>query len=241
MPVVLYETLAWVAPWARVSPRAALIWGAAQTLASSHSESVKRAGFEGEGPALGDALFRALIDNPNGVVVTSDPYEITMERIGTDDGRVQLEIPELLQELVDLVDEAPPSAADEFPFVLAAGERRNSTANTIFRDPEWRKKDAEGALRMSPGDAERLGIETGGRVRITTKRGSAEAVVEVHDSLREGHVTLPNGHGLEYPGADGERRVHGVAPNELTSKEDRDWLALTPWHKHVRARLEVVA
>jgi formate dehydrogenase len=30
-----------------------------------------------------------------------------------------------------------------------------------------------------------------------------------------------------------------VAPNELTASEDRDWLAGTPWHKHVRARVEV--
>ena len=31
----------------------------------------------------------------------------------------------------------------------------------------------------------------------------------------------------------------GVAPNELTASEDRDWFAGTPWHKHVRARVEV--
>ena len=28
--------------------------------------------------------------------------------------------------------------------------------------------------------------------------------------------------------------------NELTDIEDRDWLALTPFHKHVRVRLEAV-
>jgi formate dehydrogenase len=32
----------------------------------------------------------------------------------------------------------------------------------------------------------------------------------------------------------------GVAPNELTSSDDRDWFAGTPHHKHVRARLEKV-
>ena len=51
----------------------------------------------------------------------------------------------------------------------------------------------------------------------------------------------PNGQGLEYPDSSGERVVHGVAPNELTASEDRDWLAGTPWHKHVRARVEAVA
>jgi len=239
MPVVLYETLGrsleeGLAP-------AALVWGMSQTTAASQPEVVQRAGFEGEGPALGDALFRAILDNTQGVVVTSDTYEGTMEKVRTADGKVNLVIPELLQELADLIDEAPPKTTDEYPFVLAAGERRTSTANTIFRDPTWRRKDADGALRMSPGDAARLGIDSGGRVLITTKRGSAEATVEVNDTLRDGHITLPNGHGLEYPDEDGQRRVFGTPPNELTSSEDRDWFALTPWHKHVRARVEVLA
>ncbi len=238
MPVVLYETLG-RSLGAGLEP-AALLWGAAQTLAASEPASVRRAGFEGEGLEPGNSVFRALLDNPNGAVITSDPYEVTMERIGTDDGKVQLVIPELLQELVDLVDEQPPKLTDEYPFILAAGERRTSTANTIFRNPGWRRKDADGALRMSPGDAEKLGVTDGDRVRITTKRGSAETVVEVSDTLRDGHVTLPNGHGLEYPDDDGTRRVIGAPPNELTSGEDRDWLALTPWHKHVRARVEAV-
>jgi hypothetical protein len=49
---------------------------------------------------------------------------------------------------------------------------------------------------------------------------------------------LPNGLGLSYPAADGANVVSGVAPNDLTSTDDRDWLAGTPHHKHVRARLE---
>ncbi len=239
MPVVLYETLG--RALGEGLEGSALIWGAAQTLAAEHPDSVRRAGFEGEGAALGNALFHAILENANGVVITSDPYEVTMERIGTSDGRIQLVIPELLQELTDLIDEEPPRSTDEYPFILAAGERRTSTANTIFRDPSWRRKDREGSLRMSPGDAERLGVETGDRVRISTKRGKAEAVVEVNETLREGHITIPNGHGLEYPDEDGTRKVIGVSPNELTSSEDRDWFALTPWHKHVRARVEAIA
>jgi anaerobic selenocysteine-containing dehydrogenase len=239
MPIVLYETLG--RSLAEGEEPAALIWGAAQTLAAEHSESVRRAGFEGEGAALGDALFDAILGRPEGVVITSDDYEVSFERIATDDGRIALEIPELIDELKALEGEAPPAADDAYPFVLAAGERRGSTANTIYRDPSWRRKDAEGALRISPGDADRLGVDTGGRVRVTTKRGSIETVVEVSDTLRDGHVTLPNGLGLEYPGEDGVRRPHGAPPNELTSSEDRDWLAGTPWHKHVRARVEAVA
>jgi hypothetical protein len=43
---------------------------------------------------------------------------------------------------------------------------------------------------------------------------------------------------VDYPDASGRSATHGVAPNELTASEDRDWVAGTPWHKHVRARVE---
>jgi len=149
-------------------------------------------------------------------------------------------VPELLEELGGLRDEKP-AADGEFPFVLTAGERRTSTANTIFRDPAWRKKDADGALRMSPADAARLGVASGGRVRVTTRRGSALATVEVNAGMQAGHVSLPNGLGVSYPDEAGRPIIHGVPPNELTASDDRDRIAGTPWHKHVRARVEAVA
>ena len=155
-----------------------------------------------------------------------------MRRLETPDKKVSLAIPRLLEELDALAGEAPLDNGD-FPFVLAAGERRSSTANTIQRDPAWRKKDAQGALRISIEDAERIGLSDGDRARITTKRGTAVAVVEITDTLLSGHITLPNGFGL---GPGGSSDAVGVAPNELTSTEDRDWFAGTPHHKHVRAR-----
>jgi formate dehydrogenase len=55
--------------------------------------------------------------------------------------------------------------------------------------------------------------------------------------LLAGHITLPNGFGL---GPGGSSDSVGVAPNELTASDDRDWFAGTPHHKHVPARLEKV-
>ena len=238
VPVILYETLG--PTLGHGNEAAALVWGAAHTCALSYPDSVRRAGFEGDGPVLGEALFEAIFTRRSGVTFTVDEYEETWRRLATPNGKVNLIIPELLEELAALPEE---TLADkrEFPFVLMAGERRSSTANTIFRDPAWRKKDAAGGLRMSPGDAEALGVADGGRVRIITKRGSAEATVEVTDRMQAGHVSLPNGLGLSYPDANGRPVLHGVAPNELTASEDRDWLAGTPWHKHVPARVEALA
>jgi anaerobic selenocysteine-containing dehydrogenase len=163
-----------------------------------------------------------------------------MKRLLTADGKVDLVIPALLEEFDALAAEPTSVSPDDaYPFVLAAGERRSSTANTIYRDPSWRKLDTQGALRLSPADADRLGLIDGDRAKVTTKRGDGVAVVEITDTLRDGHASLPNGFGLEgYPG-DASDSV-GVAPNELTSTEDRDWFAGTPFHKHVRARIERV-
>lgn len=95
-------------------------------------------------------------------------------------------------------------------------------------------------LRVSPADAERLGLVDGGRARVTTPRGSAEGTVVVHDSQLDGHVSLPNGLGVDHTDADGRTVVAGVAPNELTSGADRDpWVGI-PHHRHVRARVEPV-
>ena len=66
--------------------------------------------------------------------------------------------------------------------------------------------------------------------------------VELSDAMQPGHVSLPNGLGTDHPTEPGSvPTVVGVAPNELTASEDRDPIAGTPWHKHVRARVEAVA
>ena len=56
-----------------------------------------------------------------------------------------------------------------------------------------------------------------------------------------GTVSLPNGLGTHYPDANDARKRTGVYLNELTDLEDRDPWVGTPYHKHVRARLEAIA
>ena len=76
--------------------------------------------------------------------------------------------------------------------------------------------------------------------RIVTKRAQAETVVEFSETLQPGFVALPNGYGLSYPDEQGTLRTSGIALNELTSLEDQDPIAGTPWHKHVRVRVEPI-
>ena len=236
-PVVLYRTLGERLP--NGAAAATALWPVAHRCATLNPDSVRRAGF-GEGFEAGENLFDAILSSPSGVVFAVDDYDETWRRIHTDDGRVRLDIPELIGELDTLRHEAPPGDDPAWPFLLSAGERRSFTANTIMRDPRWRKTDLGVALRVSPGDAARVGVIDGGQARLTTKRASAVVAIAVDETMAAGHLALPNGLGLDH--LEGGQRVRtGVAPNEFTASEDRDPWVGTPWHKSIPARLEAIA
>jgi anaerobic selenocysteine-containing dehydrogenase len=237
-PALLYRAIGDLLPEGLAE--GAGVWALCQIAAQRQPGSLARAGFGGEPAEAADALFDALLAGPSAVVFAVDVWQESFARVGTPDGRIQLAVPELFEELDSLAAGPAAGASPEFPFVLSAGERRSFTANTIIRNPAWRRKDRAGALRMNPEDAKRLGVADGGRVRISTRRGSAEVPVEISDRMQGGHVSLPNGLGLDFPDARGANVATGVAPNDLTRGEDRDWLAGTPWHKHTPARIEAL-
>ena len=237
-PVMLYRAIGDLLP--QGFAEAAGVWGLCQVAAQRQPASLRRAGFEGDPPDAGDALFDALLTRKSAVVFSVDEWDESFRRVQTHNRRIQLAIPELFDELDALRDEPAPGPTPGFPLILSAGERRSFTANTIIRNPEWRRKDRGGALRMNPDDAQRAGIADGGLARISTRVGSAQVVVEISDRMLSGHVSLPNGQGLDFPDAGGAQVLTGVAPNELTSGADRDWFAGTPWHKHTPARVEAV-
>jgi anaerobic selenocysteine-containing dehydrogenase len=232
-PIVLYRTLGPTLPDGAAA--AAALWAAAHRCAMTHRQSVERAGFTGEGTDLGDALFDAMLDSPSGVTFSVDDYEDAWSRVRTPTGRFVLDVEPMLDGLAALASEPPPGSDPDYPLVLSAGERRSFTANTIIRDPAWRKRDAGGALRVSPADANAIGLADGDPALLTTKRGSARVVVEVSRMMRAGHISLPNGLGTT--AAPGDTPT-GIPPNDLTSSDHRDPIAGTPYHKHVPARLE---
>lgn len=234
VPYVLYETLGPTLPEGLAG--AAALWGLAQKTVLTYPDAVRRAGH-----ADGDALFDAILNSPSGVTFTAHNYEDDFALIGHSDRKIALEIPEMLNDLRELADAPAQLTTPELPIVLSVGERRAYTANDIFRDPSWRKRDTDGALRISVEDAQALGLVDGCRARITTAAGSAEASIEITDTMLPGHAALPNGFGLDYTDTDGHTVVPGVAPNMLTSTQWRDAYAGTPWHKHVPARIEALA
>ena len=214
------------------------MWLQAHGLAQMMPDSVRRAGFEGEGLELGEALFEAIMRRESGLVFTVDDYDETWRRVANPDRRVTLSVPELLEELGRLGDE-PRRATPTSRSCCPPGSAASHTANTIYRDPTWRKTDAEGALRITRTTPQRLGIVDGGRARLTTKRGQRRDRRRGHRHaaarLRHAAQRLRHSAIRTATAASGPRRAR---PNELTASEDRDWLAGTPHHKHVAARVE---
>lgn len=242
MPVLLYRAIGPLLP-AGLAEGAAL-WGVCQLAARHQRASIQRAGIgadAADAAGVADALFDAILAAPSGLVFAVDDWDESLRRIATPNGRIQLALPEFFDELRALGQEAAPRPPAGYPFVLSAGERRSYTANTIIRNPDWRRKDRSGALRISPADAQALGVASGSRVRLSTRGGSVQVEVEVSDRMQPGHISLPNGQGTDFPGPGAAERQAGIAPNELTSLEDKDAFAGTPWHKYVPARIEPVA
>ena len=137
---------------------------------------------------------------------------------------------------------APEEPDTQYPFWLCTGrvlEHWHSGSMTR-RIEQLHQAVPTSYVEINRADATRLGVESGANVRITTRAGSAEVPIEVSDRMQAGHVSLPNGMGLDSKAQGGGLERAGVANNELTSGGDRDPFAGTPWHKYVPARIEVV-
>ena len=117
---LLYRTLGPTLPDGAAA--AAALWGAAHRCAQENPASVAAAGFTGEGLEAGEQLFDAILASPSGVVFSVDEPEIGLARLRTDDGRVHLAIPELLDELDALATEPAPGGSRRLP-VRAVGRR----------------------------------------------------------------------------------------------------------------------
>ena len=239
MPHILYRTLGPTLPDGAAA--AALYWGMAQRFATANAESVRRAGFEGEGLTLGNALFEGILNGRSGTVFSVEKIEEGFEQLRFDDNKIRLNVGEMLDEVEGLADMQDVIEKEtDFPFILAAGERRLNTANCAIRDPRWMDSNDATALTVHPDDAGKLGIGDGSNVKIITKAG--EAIIDVRHDDRQlpGTLSMPNGLGLTHPDENGKAVTFGVSPNELTPIENKDKFVGTPFHKYVPARLERV-
>jgi len=190
--------------------------------------------------AIAAELFRRILAHPEGVeIARADATTNFADHVLFEDGRVRLAPEPMLRELQRAI-VTPPAHDPDYPFILAAGLRTRWTANTIQRDPAWRKgRGPHCALNLSPADARALGIRDGDRVRVATRRGALTLPAQIDAKLLDGHVWIPNGFGMVYE-IDGTptTAIDGANQNELTDVADRDPFTGIPHHRHVVCRLE---
>jgi anaerobic selenocysteine-containing dehydrogenase len=232
MPFILGKTLG----KALGSVHLAALWGMLQVAPKSFYKNAIRAGFQ-SGPALGEEIFQSILDHPEGIWVGKIDPENNFAEIKTEDGKIHLHIPELLDELQTL-DAAAEEAAlvmdAQYPLILMAGRHTDMNANTNLRDPSWNKGKRACTLTMHPENAANLNLKDGQTVRVTTEAGTEEIELEITDTVRPGHVVIPHGFGLVYNGV-----KYGANVNRLTKNTHRDQFG-TPIHRFVPCRVEAV-
>src|SRR5439155_12839479 len=93
-PSILYETLGCSLPDG--ADAAAAWWPGAHKCAAELADAVRRAGIDGEGFELGEALFAAILSSRSGLAFTHLEYDETWRLLRHPDQRVHLAVSELL-------------------------------------------------------------------------------------------------------------------------------------------------
>ncbi len=230
VPFVLAKTIG--TEWD--SAAKASLWGLLMTAPKAFRKNAQRAGFEPEFD-MGEKIFQALLDQPQGLLVGKADTENLMAPVKTPSNKIETHIPELEEQASTLnpVDEARDlEMPGEYPLILNAGRHTRFNINTLMRNPEWNKGKRACTISISPEDAEKTGLTDGQQAKVTTQAGSETGEVQISTQVRQGTVLIPHGFGLNYNG-----KVFGINVNRLTKNTNRD-LVGTPVHRFVPCRIE---
>ncbi len=178
----------------------------------------------------GGASLDALRANPHGL--DFGPLQPRVpEVLRTPSGAVELAHPVLLAELARLRDALPAAATAAASGQLSLVGRRDLRSNNSWmHNIEVLVKGAPRCtLHVHPVDAGRLGLQTGGLARVTSRVGEVQVTVEITEAVREGVVSMPHGWGHDMSGTRltvAARRA-GVNSNVLTDEAVVDPLSGT--------------
>lgn len=189
---------------------------------------------------LGCELWRRIEVQPQSVEVARLNRSTNLDdNLGWEDRKIRLLPSGIVDELRRAV-RTDSLANDNYPFTLSAGLRTRWTANTIQREPTWRKgRGSKCSLHMAPEDLRGLGLAEGDIAKVSTTVGEVCLPVEADKGIQRGHAWIPNGYGMWKPGTDpADRDLDGVNINELSDARDRDPISGCPHHKTTLCRIE---
>ena len=169
--------------------------------------------------ATRNGSFAKLLGEPHGRLRPShDGGDFLGERVLTDDGKVQLAPPALLERIGELEPafEAERSAAGELRLIT---KRHVKTHNSWTHNHEaFAGEGATNHVYVNPQDAARLGLEDGGLADVRSKTGAVRLPVRLLPDLEPGTVALPHGWGHQHArGLSWAGRTAGVNVNLLAA------------------------
>jgi anaerobic selenocysteine-containing dehydrogenase len=152
------------------------------------------------------------------LLLRAGPYDLTLDELernphGVDLGPHRPRVPDVLRTPTGKIELAPePIVADLDRLRASLTERRNGHMVLVGRrqlrsNNSWMhnldalvKGKDRCTMHIHPDDAERLGLEDGGRAQVSSKTGSIDAPVEVTDGIMPGVVSIPHGWGHDVDG-----------------------------------------
>jgi anaerobic selenocysteine-containing dehydrogenase len=158
---------------------------------------------------------------------------------GIDLGALEPRVPDVLRTPSGKIELAPAMLIDDLkrpaadlerstPGLVIVGRRQLHGNNSWMHNlPILAKGAARCIALVNPKDATRLGLEDGGRARITHQGRSIEAEVEITEEMMPGVVSLPHGWGHDQLGAQLEVAAAnpGANLNALMDENRRDPLS----------------
>ncbi|MCP4005575.1 MAG: molybdopterin-dependent oxidoreductase [bacterium] len=237
----LYKMMAAAVETGEVSPVLSFVKLVCTVFAAQNRDKLIEAGTLTAEDDPAEALFKKLLENPQGLLLCRADPEDNWSQVSHPDKKAVLDTPEVLALFRDLEipDDTDFRKNSEFPFILQTGERTDSNANTIHRDPSWRKALHTSYLRMNSSDAQELAVEDGERVRLVTEYAEVTVPAMLSEDIYRGNLSMPHGYGLLSRDPEtGKMEPVGVNVQELIRASHREPLSGIPFHKAIPARVE---
>lgn len=188
-------------------------------------------------------LDLALRAGPYGDQFGLKPDGLSLDKVkaaeaGIDLGPLAPRIPEVLRTLSGKIELAPQLLLNDLkrpeadlqkpaPELVIIGRRQLHSNNSWMHNLPVLAKSGSCTALVHPNDAQRLGLKSGGKARITRGNSSVEAEVEISDDMMPGVVSLPHGWGHNLQGT--KLSVAAVQPgtnlNALLDENLRDPLS----------------
>ncbi len=158
-------------------------------------------------------------------------------RLLTENKRINLAPEILVKDLERLKTETEKS--DEFPFALI-GRRHLRDNNSWLHNSEILTKGKNRCTALiNNSDAEKLNLQTGEFVKVSSRVGAVSIPCEITDTIASGVVSIPHGYGHKRENFVSNETHAGVSLNDLTDHNLIDELTGNAALNSVRVRLEI--